>query len=275
MTNTQTYLFHVSLFLLAGLFLTSCDEGPGTSPIPQNSFVLDSVSISPSEINFQAEDGVRDTTLTVDVTLYLKEALAFSQDPVAVLRLTNNQQQNIQTTLSAEDDLTFSGEISFSQNTAQTNEFELLVRAVDENEQATNILRDKFIVRGYTASSPVLDEIFVPDTVFIPTGSDIRSFLLAARSYHPDGLNLISDVNAILIDGDAQSLGEFRLYDDGSQNQVDNGVSGDAVAGDSLYSRAFTLSSSNNPDSVTVKMYATDISGNYSDTLSTYFLIRR
>jgi|GEM_PF-7119499 hypothetical protein len=275
MTHFRSFLTLSTLILLSGVVFSSCDEGPGTSPLPQNSFVLDSVSISPDEIIFQAQDGIHDTTLNVDVTLYLKESVSFSTEPVAILRLSNQQDQFTEAVLSAEDDGTYSGTLTFSQNTAQTNHFDLLVRAVDEMDQPTNILRKNFAVFGFTTTAPVLEGIFVPDTVFIPSGSDVQSFLLAARSYHPDGENLISRVNAILSDAEDQSLGEFRLYDDGSENQVDQGVSGDGVAGDSLYSRAFTLSSSNNPDSVTVKMYAADISGNYSDTLSTYFLIRR
>jgi hypothetical protein len=116
-------------------------------------------------------------------------------------------------------------------------------------------------------SPPVIEDAFNTEEATIPESGNQRIDFFAKVS-HPDGQELIGQVNFFLIDQSGSQLGnDFRMFDDGVFNEVEGLI--DETAGDALYSRAFFINPGNSPDEITVNYYAIGADGQSSDTLRT------
>lgn len=250
------------------VLLSSCESGLGTPLFPNELPQITSLSVSPEGFEFTPSDGIKDTTLTFTFTIKVNDQDLLSRSPIVTLQdfsdistifsdsLTDNPSSNI-----------FTGTTSITTNTGIS--FNIMVEAtlVGKDNLLSNSRSQTVKIIGYSANSPVIETISLPDTVFIPAQGN-QPFLIAAHVVHPDKQTLLDRVFIELIDNTSASLGEFTLFDDG--NSTD---SGDLVANDSTFTRRFIINSANQPDEITVIFKAIDKNDKMAETVTGNFVI--
>lgn len=160
------------------------------------------------------------------------------------------------------DSLAGDGIYSYKTTTAFANwkfgNYHLMIQAFDSHNKASeNIYQILPWAKKKIGVAPQILSVSAPDTVQLPdTGS--KSFVLTARVADQDNNKDIKEVtfDTFKPDGTASSGNPFKMYDDGT--------SGDAVAGDYIYSLLIYISSQNSPGNYRFEFQAKD----YSDLLS-------
>lgn len=117
---------------------------------------------------------------------------------------------------------------------------------------------------------PQLSNLVMPDTVFVPTSGSINVKISVAVT-DSEGLSDIKSVTLTSQRPDGSNVGTYPMFDDGSAaNQPVFGIpSGDAVAGDGIYTLTIPLPSSTERNTYRTFIFsATDRSGAASNTLS-------
>jgi hypothetical protein len=253
-------------FLFAALFLVSCDEEPGLPTSDVSDVRLSTLAVSPSRVDFIPADAVKDTVVQIAVSIQLASG---TTDVPPTLLVVDSET----------DDVVFEGPmtltpilavVQYSQtvpietSTTTLADYSVSVIVVENGRPISNKVIGKIRINGFSTGRPVLLLQETPANVQIPI-SGSQSFDLKAKVSHPNGNALIQTVNVIIrgANGVALSGSPFQLFDNG--NTAENG---DVAAGDSLYTRRFVISSSNNPDTYTLRFYAIDRFGASSDTLT-------
>lgn len=245
--------------LFAALFLLSCDEEPGLPTSDVSDVRLTTLSMSPSSILFVSGDGVKDTLIQVGITLQVASG-TLTSPPTLIVTDTESDEIVFEGPMSQPTSHT----LSIETTTTSVAEYAVSVIAIEDGQPVSNKLLGRLRVNGFSTGRPTLLFEQTPSTVQIPSsGSQI--FDLKTKVSHPNGNSLIQTVNVIIRgqNGAALSGSPFQLFDNG--NTTENG---DAAAGDSLYTRRFVISASNNPDTYTLRYYAIDRFGASSDTLT-------
>jgi hypothetical protein len=95
-------------------------------------------------------------------------------------------------------------------------------------------------------TAPVLTSLFAPDTVIVPSGSDINFVKVSVTAADSQGLNDIVSVSLKSLRPDSSVAGLFPLYDDGGTvvRPTFNISSGDSIASDGRYTLVIPIFSS-------------------------------
>ncbi|MGF1669325.1 MAG: hypothetical protein ACFCU6_02670 [Balneolaceae bacterium] len=241
-------------------------------PPDEDPVLIRNLVIIPSEITFQAEDGIRDTTITIQMKA---EAAGFSEEnPVQYSILRNGSEEITGFFSSTGPGNEIEANVQISLSTTSFETWRLFVFGFN-NLAEGEVVEGKIVVRGISTQPPQIVEAFNTESVKIPSeGQEQISFF--ARVVHPVNQTLIDRVEFFLIDQNGNRLGgpgtTFEMFDDGVINIEEGRI--DEAANDSLYSRALFINPNNQPDNVDVFYFATDISGLKSDTLQTTLEIR-
>ena len=255
------------LILIIGAFLflwaTSCNS-PSSSD-SSDSAVLNSLTISPSSVQFGPQSLIGDTTLTIDLQVFTSKSpetdLLYTVERAGVLTTEGTFQQESETSYVAQ----FVTLVNTSSNLNYT------VYVYQADNSSGQRLQGQLRIRGRLVSPPVIEEAFNTEEATIPESGNQRIDFFA-EVFHPDGQELIERVNFFFINQSGErnpenSINDFRMFDDGVFNEVEGLI--DETAGDSLYSRAFFINPGNSPDEITVNYYAIGADGQSSDTLRT------
>lgn len=250
--------------LFAALLLFSCGEEPGLPTSDVSDVRLSLLTLTPSRIDFSSTDTVKDTVVRVAVSIRSTSGGNLTAPQLLVVNTSNDKPiyEGPMTGAATSDQHTHVLDIATS--TTSITEYAVYVFVVRGGQQVSNKVLGRIRVNGFSTGRPQLLFEDTPATVQIPSGGS-QTFDLKAKVGHPNGNSLIQTVNVIIrgANGVALSGSPFQLFDNG--NTANNG---DLVAGDSLYTRRFVISSSNNPDTYTLRYYAIDRFGASSDTLT-------
>jgi hypothetical protein len=267
-------------FLFLGLLtLISCKENTTSIQMQGEYIVISTMDVSPARIDFHPEMGIIDTSATVTLigSYYVNSAKTPNYNlhqPTFLFQVIRKSDGEFM----VDGEFSQSGEsISASFNlplkTVDFNDFRIFVFAISNEELVSNTIQSTIRVRGFAVAPPIIDFAQNPDTVRIPTTGE-QPFLLTARVYHPFQQSLIDRVMVNIRDQNNNLLAgsPFQLFDDGGAT---GNNSGDLVANDSTFSRAFRINNSNNPDSYRLFYFAIDNLGLSSDTIHTQMVIVR
>jgi len=131
-------------------------------------------------------------------------------------------------------DNTFSNKYPFSQS-FPNGKYSINYYVVDKNGTSLVASQNFRYNNNQTDFPPVVSDLVAPDTVSL--GSDTTKIFLSIKTSDPNGANDISLVyfNSFLPNGNPSSNNPFDMRDDGDPYY------GDAVAGDSIYSKIIGL----------------------------------
>ena len=252
--------------LFSTLFFLSCDAEPGLPTSSVSDVKLTALSLSPSRVDFIPANSVKDTTVQVAVSIRLASG---STDVPPTLLVVDSESNDVvfegpMTGFSNLTTVQYTQTVPIRTSTTTLAEYSVSVIVVDNGRPISNKVIGRIRINGFSTGRPVMLFEQTPANVQIPLSGN-QAFDLKAKVSHPNGNALIQTVNVIIrgANGVALSGSPFQLFDNG--NTADNG---DAAAGDSLYTRRFVISSSNNPDTYTLRYYAIDRFGASSDTLT-------
>lgn len=239
-------------FLLPLLLAASCDSVPGLPDATPSDHRLTGLLITPDHITFAPSDGVRDTTIAVDVRVDI-ESLA-GQPGLPTVFVDGLETPMTRDPMQAGRAL---ATVRIPTTTTDLERFDLHVLVVSGGRAASNRVSGSVRITGFAVGNPVIASVLSPDTVRIPTAPS--SFQLRVAMTHPNGRSLIErvDVDIRNPDGSLLSGSPFRMFDDGN---IPN--SGDQTANDGIYTRAFQITPSNQPATYTVTYTARDRFGN-------------
>lgn len=261
--------------LIALFFLIQCDNPPGPSDYFSDVPSLTTFEITPNRVEFDRSVGAIDTTLNIQLSVSLSSGFSTSISPE--YKIVDNTSGNIiregQFSDFLEQSSIWSQIVSIETPTTVIREFSVYAWLTDESGSRLSSVQGKFNIAGFSTSPPEILWVENPDSVQIPgSGSGSVGIDFQAKVFHPDGQNNISRVLIDLIDNSGSTLNgsPFDLFDDGRLEE-----SGDAVAGDSVYTRRFAIGPENQPDELTVRYHALDRFGASSDTVSSNLVIWR
>jgi hypothetical protein len=259
--------------LIALVFLIQCDNPPGPSDYLSDLPLLTAFEISPNRVDFDRSAGTIDTTLNIELTVKL--GLGFTTSPPPEYHILDNANGSIiregQFSNFLAQSRTWSQIVTIETETTVIREFSIFAWLQDERGSRLSRVQGNFNITGFSTSPPQILWVENPDSVQIPAVGS-TDFNFEAKVVHPDGQSNISRVLIDLIDnsGNALNGSPFELFDDGRLDE-----SGDIVAGDSVYTRRFSIVQENQPDELTVRYHALDRFGASSDTVSSKLVIWR
>ena len=262
--------FLMRVFLVLLLTLTAvagCDTAPGTEPTDARPPALEAFSFFPQRVVFALlpEDQVVGDSIRIPVSIevtvhsrgapvsevwYVVQSPSSLQAPIRSGRMApqsgGRYAQQITLTLSALDIRTYT----------------VMVYAVDEAQRISGDARGSLhYFRSFDPGlPPVIDSLAVPDTLQRPAaGEPAVSLLLIAAASDPDGQSDIAMVEFWNINAPATRL---LMCDDGGAafcGASEN--SGDAAAGDGLFTRRVYITSGNAAGTTTLSFQVTDRAG--------------
>lgn len=252
--------------LLFPLAFLSCDSEPGLPTQSPSDYRLSQLTIQPNPIVFVPEQSFKDTTVQVRFQIRVMDGVAGGPNPSVLVFDPSNDVavvEAVMTPVSGSPDL-YEHVMSIATTTTSFRTFNVSVYMVDEDVPVSNSISGQVSITGFSTGRPVLLFEETPATVTIPTSGQ-QSFDLKAKVSHPNGSSVIERVEVAIRgqNGVALTGSPFQLFDDGNLS-----TNGDVTPGDSLYTRRFVISSSNNPDTYTLKYVAIDRFGAASDTLT-------
>lgn len=250
------------------LLLSACDDEPGTTDVLSASPSIESLSVTPSEIQFLPSDGQKDTVIIFEINASVNNvADAEGVNPQFIIEELETEEIIAEGQLSSapnsQGDVAATAETSIS--TTTVSNWRLNVFLFDQRGRG-NRIETSIPIRGFSNNPPQIESVAFPDTVARPE-SGSQPFSLVARVIDEDGQNTIQSVTVELINPDEVSTGVFTMRDDGSAE------SGDETAGDSLFTVTFSV----NPDSragvFDLIFQAQDLAGLQSETVERQIVI--
>ena len=108
-----------------------------------------------------------------------------------------------------------------------TGDYRFAVHAVDRSKLKSDELSDTFYaMQGIINRAPVIIKYHIPDTVYV---DEIVPFYLSVKASDPDSQDFISKVTYQILGPKVTELAEEGILND-------NGINGDSLAGDGIYS---------------------------------------
>lgn len=252
--------------LFATLLFLSCDAEPGLPTSSVADVRLTALSLSPARVDFIPTDAVKDTTVQINVSIRIASGATDIPPTLLVIDSETNDVvfEGAMTGFSNLTTAIYSQTVPIPTTTTSLADYSVSVMVIDREKPISNKVIGRIRINGFSTGRPVMLFEQTPPTVQIPL-SGSQAFDLKAKVSHPNGNSLIQSVNVIIrgANGVALSGSPFQLFDNGN-----TAVNGDVAAGDSLFTRRFVISSSNNPDTYTLRYYAIDQFGASSDTLT-------
>lgn len=132
---------------------------------------------------------------------------------------------------SAAGDGKYTGTVTFSIQRVEVGYFELSVVGAISDVVSSNTVR-KVIPVFRSSRAPFLYDLSAPDTVVLPPANQVLLILMSVAASDSDGPEDVRDVYFRNLDSPSDTTRKFFLYDDGDVN----GLSGDSLAGDGVYS---------------------------------------
>ncbi|NCP84579.1 MAG: hypothetical protein GW809_07975 [Bacteroidetes bacterium] len=263
----------ISLLSLIGLY--SCDDLSQPSGIPDKTVTLLNLTTDSDTLSFRNASAIKDTIVSFNVFVQVMDKSDLASNPKVNMYETGEFQliKAVELTEWNEITKTYQGSFTIEISTGVSLSTDLVATAITSSGNASNFLRKKFIISGLRLAKPIVENPINPDTLFIPLSGSIN-FLLGVKVTHPDGQRFINQVSANLTDKDNESLGDFILYNDGSAFLLENNLtSGDISSADSVFSRSFTINSSNKPDVITLTYKALDTGNQVSNSITSTMVI--
>lgn len=259
----------ITAFLFLAVAIIGCDSPPGTAPYQVSPQPFATLTLTPGELTFDPEAGIRDTTVTVVISAQLR-AGASVQNPSFSVRRQGFSEVFRQGSLTQDSGGNLTASFSFSTATNNSALFTVYVFDQIEGGVLSNTLQRSLIQTGFTTQPPEIQSLAHPSVVLIPT-EGTTSFRFLARVVHPEGQENIAAVLLELFDSAGNMLGgePFTMLDDGDEQN-----SGDEEAGDGIFTRAFSIGPNNQPETYDVRAYALDRQGLSSDTISSTLTIQ-
>lgn len=267
MNRLSAVVILLSIAIISGFGCDSTSLPPDEAPV-----LIKNLVISPSEVVFTSNDGIRDTTLAIEMQA---DVSGYNEQNLVEYSIVSDGEKEITGTFqSGENESRIITTVQLTLSTSDFKTLRVFVFGFNNNSEG-EIVEGKIKIRGVSTISPQIIDAFNTETVTIPSsGQEEISFF--ARVVHPAQQSLIERVEFFLIDQSGSRLGgaeaTFEMFDDGLQN-IEQGLI-DEFAADSLYSRALFINENNQPDMVDVFYFATDMSGLRSDTVHTQLEIR-
>ena len=248
------------------LIFSACDEISSTQG--SSSISLETLTISPNAIQFDDASPIGNQTVRIELTLTLDEP-ADSDFRYSVERRGLLVTDGDFTAVSNSE---YRADLTLTVNTAENLNY--TVYAFQADDTAGERIQGGLTFRGRTVSPPIIEDAFNTEEVTIPDEGNVRVDFFA-RVVHPDNQDFIDRVNFFMIDQQGNRVGGddnvFEMYDDGVEIEAEGRI--DENADDGLYSRAFFIFPTNNPDQYSVFYYAIGVDGQSSDTLQTQLRI--
>jgi hypothetical protein len=264
-----------SQVFIAGLLLlgfSTCDETPGNVLDQSRDTVVQSMTLTPSLIDFQRSDGIKDTVVNITVSAVISaiDLMSGTRSPeVAVFRLGAQGEAEFRGNLQAVGQTgNFEATFGLSLNTLDFKQFEVFTYVYDESGNSNWVSR-RLRVEGFANAAPQILEVDNPAEVTIPSGPGAIPVSFTAKVTDEDGQNTIREVQILFENEDGSILtpSPNLLRDDGSSE------SGDLAAGDSVFTITFQIDQNNTPSNRQALYFAIDNAGLSSDTLSLPFNI--
>jgi hypothetical protein len=250
-----------------------CDTPPGQADYFEEAPRLTNFRILPDRVDFDRGIGAVDTTLIIQLSVDLGEGFSSSAPPNYKMIDNSNGAVIRESTFSQFNEATrrWSHIVSLATTTTVVKDYTIHAWISSENETILSKAQGTFSIFGFSTSPPEILWVDNPDSVRIPDAGTV-DFSFFANVVHPDGQSNISEVLLALSDGSGNALtgSPFEMFDDGRLED-----SGDLVAGDSVFTRRFSIGPGNQPDNLTVRYYALDRFGVSSDTLTSSLTIWR
>lgn len=260
-------IFRSSLFLGFLLLFYSCDNTLSPKDYDTNSPFVGELTVTPNTIVFdQVLDGQKDTTLVFSLSVKGTN-FGSSTSPIYSIFVDDNDSPTYQGEFSNSNGNIFTKVISIKTNTIIFKKYKILATSSlsDPNSNYSQSIVHQI---GVSINAPEILEVNNPSSITIPS-SGTNEAVFEAKVRDIDGQNNIDKVflNFRNQDGSMLSVNPFEMRDDGANE------SGDVTANDSVYTRTFSINSSNTPSNRTALYWAIDKSGLSSDTLETPFNI--
>ena len=150
------------------------------------------------------------------------------------------------------------------------------LQAVNDAESKSNILVQAIVVKN-TDHAPFISNLVMRDTVIVPPVGDTTFFKITVTVSDSDGLQDITSLSLTSRRPDNSVVGVYPMYDDGGLTVVNPfGLkSGDATAGDGIYTLTIPLLSSTTGNTYrNFSFSATDRSGESSNILTKNIFIQ-
>jgi hypothetical protein len=239
---------------------------------------LTRLAVSPSSINTDTinvgpqrlpTDSLK---ITVTATAQVSDPEGIANVKEVIVRIFEPASQDlIQTAYLAVDGIppvpatgeeTFSGVVSFVIVRSDIGDFKVEATAIDKADLASNSLSTSLTVLRLN-QPPVLSDLIAPDSVSV--GTSVVLLRLSVRATDPDGQSDIQKVffNSFKPDGSPASGNPFQMFDDWDVN----GVSGDVLKGDGVYSLTIQLQPNTTKGNYRFEFQAVDRSGAPSNTI--------
>ncbi len=125
----------------------------------------------------------------------------------------------------------YSGTVTFSIRRVEVGYFEISVVGGISDIVSSNTLR-KIVPIFRSSRAPFLYDLNAPDTVILPPANQVLLILMSVAASDSDGPEDVRNVYFRNLDSPSDTTRKFFLYDDGDVN----GLSGDSLTGDGIYS---------------------------------------
>ncbi|MCH8567908.1 MAG: hypothetical protein LAT67_06580 [Balneolales bacterium] len=256
--------FFAVICLSSLILITACDSGPGATSFTNNTNLLKQITIQPGEIVFDPEQTISDTTITVLIRVETAAGETLTAPQFRVERDGSNQifrEGQLQALPNQSGQ--YEGSFAFTVPTNTFAELKIFAFDVFEDGKLSNTLNTRLSLTGFASEPPLIEFFNSPDEVVLPAEGD-KLLRFESKVTHPQGNSLIEGVFLEIFDSSGSRIGEgpFSMLDDGNTDE-----SGDLEAGDNIFTRVLTVSSTNQPDSFSLFSYAVDRQGLSSDTL--------
>ncbi len=259
---------HRLIFLLFLVFGASCDSVPDsltgtTEQLPQ----ITEFTITPQRVDygFVDQSSIEGDSVNISIDLMVKvHAPGSAVDLVSYAFLSpDTTGPPIRAgSFSSKGNNFYTARANLTLSALEVENYPVLVYAIDENNQLGGEARTSLeYVRTFEPSfPPFIENLIIPDRVQRPApGQPAQSLLFIAKVSDPDGLE---NVKTVEFWNESNPANRNALCDDGGNRPCGSSAdSGDAEAGDGLYTRTVFILSSNSLGSNTFIFEAIDRAG--------------
>ena len=240
---------HRHLLIVGAVLVVACDTTTGPDPVDYHVPVLEDFVYAPQRVVYSDLPPEQIVGFTVELPISMSVRARAGSSPIREVRYILQQGPHAATRGVLEDqggDL-FAAQFTLTLSALEESIHTLLVYAVDAASRLSGEARGTIIyVRSFEPGEPpVLEELFVPDTVQRPAaGQPAVTLSLAARVSDPDGLQ---DIHRVEFWNAASPETRLLMCDDGNTSPCGtSSESGDKTAGDGIYTRQVFILSTNN-----------------------------
>ncbi|MGM0589360.1 MAG: hypothetical protein ACQETE_13140 [Bacteroidota bacterium] len=255
--------------------LQACEQSLPSHSVVQEPLSIEQLTISPDSLVFTKLPASASTDTTVIFDVVMQFSSSSSNKMEAQIDLVSELRDSILSTSSLSISEIASGQYratgSFELTTSTTLSDRYTLTGSVQAEQSSPTWSEFAIPQlAQTGEPPEILSYDIPSPVTIPE-SGSKTIPFTAKVTDPDGQVSLQAVYLDLLNTQGQLIGDspYQMKDNGGDE------SGDAVAGDSVYTVTFSINSQNQPAEYQARIYAEDNVGLRSDTVKTPFVLER